>query len=104
MADLILTTIFHRAVYLKNAISNVPTTINKRPKNAFLDNLSLNTKYENATVKIYGCYVIYSFLNEKDSDSFYKAIENTLLNNEKALSNDNALIFILQESFLNKYP
>ena len=53
-------------------------------------------KYENATVKIYGCYVIYSFLNEKDTNSFYQAIENTLKNEEKALSNDNAFIFYFE--------
>ena len=61
-------------------------------------------KYENATVKIYGCYVIYSFLNEKDSSSFYKAIEITLLNNEKALSNDNALIYYFARILFKYIP
>lgn len=31
-----------------------------------------------ATVKIFGNYVIYSFLNEKDTEAFYDAIENTI--------------------------
>ena len=35
-------------------------------------------KIDFATVKIIGNYVIYSFLNESDTISFYKAIEKTL--------------------------
>ena len=35
-------------------------------------------KIENATVKIKGNYIIYSFLNEKDTKKFYKAIEKVL--------------------------
>lgn len=33
-------------------------------------------KIDFATVKVFGNYVIYSFLNEKDTEAFYKAIEN----------------------------
>ena len=35
-------------------------------------------KIDCATVKVFGNYVIYSFLNEKDTESFYNAIENTI--------------------------
>ena len=35
-------------------------------------------KIDCATVKVFGNYVIYSFLNEKDTESFYDAIENTI--------------------------
>ncbi|MBO5715338.1 MAG: DUF4358 domain-containing protein [Clostridia bacterium] len=35
-------------------------------------------KIDFATVKIFGNYVIYSFLNEADTEAFYKAIENEL--------------------------
>ena len=36
-------------------------------------------KIDGARIKVFGNYVIYSFLNEKDSDAFYKAIKNTLI-------------------------
>ena len=39
-----------------------------------------------ATVKVYGNYVIYSFLNENDTKSFYDAIKLQLKNGKKALS------------------
>lgn len=35
-------------------------------------------KYKCATVKVMGNYVIYSFLNEADTEAFYNAIENTI--------------------------
>lgn len=35
-------------------------------------------KIDCATVKIFGNYVVYSFLNEKDSEAFYNDIEDTL--------------------------
>ena len=35
-------------------------------------------KIDCATVKIYGNYVIYSFLNEMDTEAFYNAIENVI--------------------------
>lgn len=35
-------------------------------------------KIDCATVKVFGNYVVYSFLNEKDTQSFYDAIETTL--------------------------
>lgn len=35
-------------------------------------------KIDFATYKVYGNYVVYSFLNEKDTDSFYSAIENNI--------------------------
>lgn len=35
-------------------------------------------KYETATVKIFGNYVIYSFLNESDTEAFYDAVENAI--------------------------
>lgn len=35
-------------------------------------------KYECATVKVMGNYVIYSFLSEADTDAFYNAIENSI--------------------------
>jgi len=35
-------------------------------------------KIDCATVKIFGNYVIYSFLNEKDTEAFYNAIENAI--------------------------
>lgn len=35
-------------------------------------------KIDFATVKVYGNYVVYSFLNESDTEAFYTAIENNL--------------------------
>ena len=35
-------------------------------------------KIDGAKIKVLGNYIIYSFLNEKDSNEFYKAIKNTL--------------------------
>lgn len=35
-------------------------------------------KIDSATVKVFGNYVVYSFLNEKDTESFYLAIENLI--------------------------
>ena len=35
-------------------------------------------KIDCATVKVYGNYVIYSFLNEMDTEAFYNAIENAI--------------------------
>ena len=35
-------------------------------------------KIDSATVKVFDNYVVYSFLNEKDTKSFYDAIENTI--------------------------
>ena len=35
-------------------------------------------KIDFATVKVFGNYVIFSFLNEADTNAFYKAIENEL--------------------------
>lgn len=35
-------------------------------------------KIDCATVKVYGNYVIYSFLNEADTEAFYAAIENVI--------------------------
>ena len=35
-------------------------------------------KINNARVKVLGSYVIYSFLNERDTESFYNAIENEI--------------------------
>lgn len=35
-------------------------------------------KYECATFKVMGNYVIYSFLNEADTEAFYNAIENAI--------------------------
>lgn len=35
-------------------------------------------KIDCATVKVYGNYVIYSFLSENDTESFYNAIENVI--------------------------
>ena len=35
-------------------------------------------KIDCATVKVFGNYVVYSFLNEKDTENFYNAIENTI--------------------------
>ena len=35
-------------------------------------------KINNARVKVLGSYVIYSFLNESDTESFYNAIENEI--------------------------
>lgn len=35
-------------------------------------------KIDFATVKVFGNYVIYSFLNEKDTEAFYNAIENLI--------------------------
>lgn len=35
-------------------------------------------KIDCATVKVFGNYVIYSFLNEKDTEAFYKATENLI--------------------------
>lgn len=35
-------------------------------------------KIDFATVKAYGNYVVYSFLNESDTEAFYTAIENNL--------------------------
>ena len=36
-------------------------------------------KIDFATVKVFGNYVIFSFLNEADTNAFYKAIENELI-------------------------
>lgn len=35
-------------------------------------------KYELATVKVFGNYVVYSFLNESDTEAFYDAVENAI--------------------------
>ncbi len=35
-------------------------------------------KIDFATVKVFGNYVVFSFLNEADTEAFYKAIENEL--------------------------
>lgn len=35
-------------------------------------------KYESATLKVFGNYVVYSFLNESDTDAFYSATENAI--------------------------
>lgn len=35
-------------------------------------------KIDNATVQIYGNYVIYSFLNEKDTEALYNSVEKAL--------------------------
>ncbi len=35
-------------------------------------------KIDCATVRIFGSYVVYSFLNENDTEAFYDAIESTL--------------------------
>ena len=35
-------------------------------------------KIDFATVKVFGNYVVYSFLNENDTEAFYKAIENSI--------------------------
>ena len=35
-------------------------------------------KVDCAKVKVFGNYIVYSFLNENDTDAFYKAIENEL--------------------------
>ena len=35
-------------------------------------------KIDCATVKVYGNYIVYSFLNEADTEAFYKAIENQI--------------------------
>ncbi len=35
-------------------------------------------KYETATVKVFGNYVIYSFLNESDTSAFYAAVEKAI--------------------------
>ncbi len=35
-------------------------------------------KIDFATVKVFGNYVVYSFLNENDTEAFYNAVENSL--------------------------
>ena len=35
-------------------------------------------KVDHATVKIFGCYVVYSFLNERDTEALHKAIGDAL--------------------------
>ena len=35
-------------------------------------------KIDCATVKVFGNYIIYSFLNEADTEAFYNAIENQI--------------------------
>ena len=35
-------------------------------------------KIDFATVKVFGNYVVYSFLNENDTEAFYNAIENQI--------------------------
>ena len=58
--------------------------------NEYVDNLKKSYKDMNylpeetekincATVKVFGNYIVYSFLNENDTEAFYKSIESALI-------------------------
>jgi hypothetical protein len=67
----------NRSNEMKNIVDKYVSNLQKsyRAMDYFPEEIE---KIDFATVKNFGNYVIYSFLNEKDTDAFYKAIENTL--------------------------